>query len=122
MFVTGAPGTGKTTTAMKAVRAAIRDGMFTAVVDMKGSPKIIEQVATWCARWDRPLWVFTQEGPSRYDPFRHGDYNRKADLLMATSQWSEEHYKAKAGDYLRTVFYVLDILGAGELVEASGGL
>lgn len=120
MFVTGAPGTGKTTTAMKAVRASIRDEMFTAIVDMKGSPKIIEQVAGWCARWDRPLWVFTAEGPSRYDPFRHGDYNRKADLLMATSQWSEEHYKAKAGDYLRTVFYVLDILGEGGPAEVAG--
>lgn len=116
IFVTGAPGTGKTTSSMKVVRAAIRDGMFTAIVDMKGAPDIIEQVSTWCARWDRPLWVFSHEGPSRYDPFTHGDYTRKRDLLMATSQWTEEHYKAKASDYLLTVFYVLDILGPGRAV------
>lgn len=111
ILITGAPGTGKTTSALKIVRASIRDGMFTAIVDMKGAPDIIESTAAWCARWDRPLWVFSADGPGRYDPFRHGDFTRKRDLLMATSTWSEAHYQAKASDYLLTVFYLLDILG-----------
>ena len=98
---------------MRVVRAAIRDGLFTAVVDMKGSPKMIDQVAEWCTRFGRPLWVFSADGPSRYDPFKYGDYNRKRDLLMATSVWTEAHYQAKASDYLLTVFYVLDIIGVG---------
>lgn len=110
-LVVGSPGSGKSTSAMRVVRAAIRDGLPTYVVDMKAEPDLIDEIAAWCARWGRPLWVFSQTGPTRYDPFTHGDYNRKRDLLMATAQWSNEHYKGVAADYLLAVFYLLDIIG-----------
>jgi hypothetical protein len=113
VLLVGGPGSGKTTTAERVVRASIRDGNFTAIVDMKASPVVIERASDWCHRWGRPLYVFSIDGPSRYDPFAsNGDFSRKRDLLMATSDWSDPYYAARAGDYLLAVFYVLDLVGA----------
>ncbi|WP_250444262.1 type IV secretory system conjugative DNA transfer family protein [Actinotalea sp. C106] len=119
MLAMGAPGTGKTTTALKVVRASIRDGMFTAVVDMKGDSSLIDQVAEWCARWNRPLWVYSEHGPCRYDPFRHGNYTSKSDLLVAASEWSDYHYMTTSLDYLRTLFKFIEALPERTALEGD---
>lgn len=122
-LVIGSPGSGKTVTSLRVVRAAIRDGLPSYVIDLKGSPKLHAQLQAWCQRWDRPLYVFGPEGGSFYDPIRGGSPSRKKDLLIVTGSFDEPHYRAKAEDYLLAVFQVLEVVGVpagkSELKAAS---
>jgi len=118
-LVVGAAGAGKTTTLMSKARDSIRRGQGMVFIDLKGGPDVPILLNRLAERYDRKFthWLMqpkTQEytgpdkqGPAYYDPLARGEATRRKDLLIASRQWSEEHYKIQASSYLQMLFSVL---------------
>lgn len=118
-LVVGASGTGKTTTLMSKARDSIRRGQGVVFIDLKGGNDVPLILSKFAARYDRKFthWLMqskTEEykgpdvdGPAYYDPLARGEATRRKDLLIASRNWSEEHYKIQASSYLQMLFSVL---------------
>jgi TraM recognition site of TraD and TraG len=112
VLVVGIPDSGKTVSGLQLTRRAIRDGVPTFVVDLKGSPKVVAPLAAWARRYGRPFWLFSFDGPCTYDPLTRGDPSRRKDLVIGAGDWPDTgpavYFKKVAGDYLQVVFQVMD--------------
>lgn len=105
VFVAGASGAGKTTTVLKLLLGRLRTGRGVGSVDLKGDPETTAGM--------RPLDAGAQvfdlrdpDGPS-FDPLRYGDAVGWASMLTHLSEWSEEHYRLSAQDFLAQLLAAL---------------
>jgi type IV secretory pathway TraG/TraD family ATPase VirD4 len=118
-LVVGASGSGKTTTLMSKARDSIRLGQGIVFIDLKGGNDVPLILSKFAERYDRKFthWLMQSKtekyngpdilGPAYYDPLARGEATRRKDLLIASRNWSEEHYKIQASSYLQMLFSVL---------------
>lgn len=106
-FVVGATGAGKTNTMLVILESAIRRGKPIIVVDGKGDPDMIEDLAQLCSQHDREFQSFSYQGTTHYNPLSHGDETELKDKLIAAEEWSETYYKRAAERYLQLVFQIM---------------
>ena len=98
VFVAGASGAGKTTTALRLLLGRLRAGRGVASIDLKGD---LDTTAGMRAL-DADGQVFDlrdSDGPS-FDPLRYGDPVGWASMLAHLTEWSEDHYRLSAQDFL----------------------
>jgi hypothetical protein len=69
--------------------AAIRRRKPVVVIDLTGSPRLAESLATACTEPGAPFSCFGPTGPCCYEPLRGGDPARAAGLVMGTIDWTD---------------------------------
>lgn len=118
-LIVGAVGSGKTRTIVSRIRDDVKNGQAICLIDLKGDPKLAQEVGDLAFRNDRPFYHFLMQpkqeeyhgpalnGPAHYDPIGRGDPTRRKDLLIATRNWSEEHYKIQTSSILQLVMSVI---------------
>lgn len=126
-LVVGGSGSGKTQTMLVGARDVMQRGHGLVVVDCKGGPDVPAQIAEWAAEYDRDFYHWEMfdpragyegpaEGPGFYNPIGRGDPSRRKDLLLGSQanawQGEAEYYKSIIGDYLQTMFTVMDLVPA----------
>jgi conjugal transfer pilus assembly protein TraD len=107
-LILGASGSGKTTTLLRILTEHIRAGRPVVAIDLKGSPEFARRLEAAAAAARRTLRVWTPDGPSQWNPLRHGNPTELKDKLIATERFTEPHYKRAAERYVQTVLQVLD--------------
>jgi conjugal transfer pilus assembly protein TraD len=103
----GASGSGKTTVLTTILEQQIRRGRPVIVIDMKGSPGFVAQLAHAATTAGRGFRLWTPEGPSQWNPLGHGNPTELKDKLISTERFTEPHYQRAAERYLQNVFQVL---------------
>lgn len=125
-LVFGGTQTGKTTTCLQFARSFILRGLPFIGLDMKGESSVVDSLRAWAAEAGRPLWVVSFDGDDYYEPYRHGDPSRRAELLIGSGRWAgaPDYYRNNSLTYYQDVFAVLDAAGPhpggsllGDLVE-----
>ncbi len=107
-LILGASGSGKTTTLITVLNEQIRRDRPIVAIDMKGSPAFAAQLADAAAAAGRPFKLWTPDGPSRWNPLRHGNATELKDKLICTERFTEPHYQRAAERYVQTVLQVLE--------------
>ncbi|WP_161501047.1 TraM recognition domain-containing protein [Embleya scabrispora] len=126
-LVFGGTQTGKTTTCLQFARSFILRGLPFVGLDLKGEASVVDALRRWAAEAGRPFRVVSFDGPDYYEPYRHGDCSRRAELLVGSGRWAgaPDYYRNNALTYYQDVFAVLDATGnetsagslLGDLVE-----
>jgi conjugal transfer pilus assembly protein TraD len=106
-LVLGASGAGKTTTLLRIVTELIDRGRPVVAIDMKGSPSFAASLGRAAAATGRPFVCWSPDGPSYWNPLRHGNATELKDKLIATERFTEPHYQRAAERYVQTVLQVL---------------
>ena len=106
-LIVGASGAGKTTTLLQIVGELIARGRPVVAIDMKGSPTFADALAEAAAAAGRPFRIWTPDGPSQWNPLRHGNATELKDKLIATERFTEPHYQRAAERYVQTVLQAL---------------
>ncbi len=112
-LVVGASGAGKSTTLQTILTDRIARGQPVVAIDMKGSPSFARALALAAQDAQRPLRIWTPEGPSHWNPLAHGGPTALKDRLISAERFSEPHYKRAAERFLQTALQVLDATGPG---------
>jgi hypothetical protein len=118
-LVLGASGAGKTTTLLQIVTELIARGRPVVAIDMKGSPSFAAGLAGAAAAAGRPFRCWTPDGPSQWNPLRHGNATELKDKLIATERFTEPHYQRAAERYVQTVLQVLHESRPGQAATLS---
>lgn len=126
-LVVGGSGSGKTTTMLIGMRDVMQRGHGLVVIDCKGGPDVPSQIAAWAEEYDREFYHWEMfdpragytgpaDAPAFYNPIGRGDPSRRKDLLIGSQanawQGEAEYYKSIIGDYLQTMFTVIDLVPA----------
>jgi conjugal transfer pilus assembly protein TraD len=106
-LILGASGAGKTTTLLAIVSEQIKRGRPVVALDMKGSPAFAASLADAAASAGRPFRIWTPDGPTHWNPLRHGNATELKDKLVATERFTEPHYQRAAERYVQTVLQVI---------------
>lgn len=122
IILLGKTGSGKTQTMFKIIAAFIRADLPTFLVDMKGSLSTRNMLAAYAKNAGRPFYEFSLNGPMHYDPLQSEgtDPTRQRDLIISAEEWSDPHYKGIAGEYLLTLFKVIQVAGPLEGMSTLG--
>ena len=113
------------TTSFQLVHAAVRRRKPVLAVDFSGDPDLPGRLAAVCAAAGAPLQVFgagrdavrpgaasrgAGDRAACYEPFRHGDPARRAELITAMTSWDGpgRQYRRSCLAYLQDVFELLD--------------
>ena len=110
-LVLGATGSGKTTTLLVLIEAAMREQRPVIVIDLKGDPGLTRAMDELARRHMRVFESWSIDGQWPYNPLCVGGPSELKDKLVGMEQWSEPHYQRAAERYLQTVFTVLAELG-----------
>jgi type IV secretory pathway TraG/TraD family ATPase VirD4 len=113
-LIVGASGAGKTTTLVTILADHIRRGRPVIAIDLKGSPAFGRELALAAAGAGRPVRLWTPDGPSHWNPLRHGNPTELKDKLIGTERFTEPHYQRAAERYLQTVLQILEHVHAGD--------
>ena len=106
-LILGASGAGKTTTLLALVCEQIKRGRPVVALDMKGSPAFAAALADAAASAGRPFRIWTPDGPTHWNPLRHGNATELKDKLIATERFTEPHYQRAAERYVQTALQVI---------------
>lgn len=109
-WVTGATGTGKTTTIVQTVIAAwAKDHRPLVVIDCKGSSDLVADLERVADNGGVPFRLWTPNRfVSAWNPLEQTlDAGRRADLILATQEYSEPHYAAVGRRALTLYFEAL---------------
>jgi type IV secretory pathway TraG/TraD family ATPase VirD4 len=106
-LILGASGAGKTTTLLAVLRHQIQQGRPVIAIDLKGSPAFVADVRLAAAQSERPVTVWTPDGPSTWNPLAHGNATELKDKLICTERFTEPHYQRAAERYVQTALQVL---------------
>lgn len=118
----GKTGSGKTQTMFKIVSAFIHASLPVFLIDMKGSLGTRNMLRAYARASGRPYYEFSLNGPMHYDPLQSEgtDPTRQRDLIISAEEWSDPHYKGIAGEYLLTLFKVIQVAGPLEGMSTLG--
>jgi hypothetical protein len=110
VLITGAPGSGASTTSFQLVHAAIRRRKPVIAVDPSGDPDLAADLAGVCAAAGAPLYVFGTQAGACYEPFRSGDPATRAALVLGMIDWggTPDHYRRSCTAYINDVFELID--------------
>lgn len=108
VLIPGASGSGKTTTALRILHGAIRNGYPVVTVDLKASDDVAATLEAYAKRYGRPFYRWSLTGPTYYDPLASGDPSRRRDLLLGTMAFTEPLYRDIAANYLQVAFAAMD--------------
>jgi type IV secretory pathway TraG/TraD family ATPase VirD4 len=111
-LIVGATGSGKTTTLLVILTAAIRRGHPLVVVDLKGDPRLVRSLEGAAADAGRSFAVWSIDGDAGWNPLAAGNPTELKDKLLGLEEWTEPHYRRAAERYLQAVFTLLAHLGA----------
>ncbi len=106
-LILGASGSGKTTALVTILAQEIGHGRPVIAIDMKGSPSFAARLAGAAAAAGRPFRLWTPDGPSCWNPLRHGNATEAKDKLISTERFTEPHYQRAAERYIQTLLQVL---------------
>jgi hypothetical protein len=106
-LIVGATGSGKTTTLLVILAAAIRRGHPVVMVDLKGDPALLGQLRACARRAGRPFSSWSIDGGAAWNPLAAGNPTELKDKLVGLEEWTEPHYRRAAERYLQAVFTVL---------------
>jgi type IV secretory pathway TraG/TraD family ATPase VirD4 len=106
-LILGASGAGKSTTLLAILATNIQRGRPVVVIDMKGSPAFAHALADAAAGAGRRFCVWTPDGPSQWNPLKHGNATELKDKLIATERFTEPHYQRAAERYVQLALQVL---------------
>jgi len=110
--VFGTTGSGKTITLRRFLSRSIKAGYPTIFIDGKPTDENINWVKALAEKTGRPFYGFNCGNFMGYDPFSDGGFTELKDKIMSLKDdWSSDHYKSIAGDYLQAVFEVIFKLG-----------
>ncbi|HEY1510990.1 MAG TPA: helicase HerA-like domain-containing protein [Solirubrobacteraceae bacterium] len=112
-LILGASGAGKSTTLLTILTDHVRRGRPVIAIDMKGSPAFVEELSAAAAAAGRPFAVWSLDGPSIWNPLRHGNPTQLKDKLIATERFTEPHYQRAAERYVQMVLRVLELAHPG---------
>lgn len=108
MLILGTTGSGKTITMRRFYQRAISHGYPLLVVDGKPDDDNIAWLMQIAKRHDRKFYGFNCGNFQHYDPLSNGGYTELKDKLISLKdEWSSDHYRSIAEDYLQTAFAVL---------------
>ncbi len=106
-LIVGASGAGKSTTLLALLTNNVRRGLPVVAIDMKGSPEFARRLAAAAASAGTPFRMWTPDGPSQWNPLRHGNATELKDKLIATERFTEPHYQRAAERYAQIALQVL---------------
>lgn len=104
-LVAGATGSGKTTTCLRLVGAAVERGWPAVLVDLEGDPGTVRRISGWCESASRRVRVWSIDGDAHYDPLAVGRAGERTDKLIALGQPRHPH---SAERYLQLVCAACD--------------
>ncbi len=108
-LVVGATGSGKTTTMLAAVTAHVEAGCGVVAIDPKGDQAMVDRLRDLATTTNRDFRCFSLTGESNHwNPLAQGTPSERGDKLIATEEWTEDHYKRFYQRYLLTVFTAID--------------
>ena len=97
MLVTGCVRPAVAASGFQLVHAAIRLRKPVIVVDLAAGGELAGSVAAVCAATGAPLQLFGATGTGYYEPFRDGDPERMAALVMGMLDWDRAPDSARLG-------------------------
>lgn len=109
IVIIGKNGSGKTVAISNFVQGHIEKGQFCVIMDGKGDVgqySLYDIVTRLCIKHDKKLYILNQSVPEEthsYNPFKGCNSTQIKDMLISMSDWSEEHYKALAGEYFQAL-------------------
>lgn len=109
IFICGKNGSGKTVALLNFIENHIKNGEFCIIMDGKGDNgkhSLYEVVSKLCIRENRKLYIINQTVYSEthsYNPFKGCNPTQIKDMLIAMTEWSEEHYKALSSEFFQAV-------------------
>lgn len=116
IFVCGKNGAGKGVAISNFIKRHILNNEFVVVIDGKGDTgehSLYDIVTRLCLEHNRKIYIINQTLPDEtdcYNPFIGCNATQIKDMLINMSEWSEEHFKALAGEYYQSVAqFMLDI-------------
>ena len=97
-LLTGASGSGKTTTMLSMVKQAIEKNKPVTFFDYKGELEILDDLKEFCEKSGVPFYEFsTRDCTFSYDPLKNLNETGKVEAILNTRRWSadgaDEHYK-----------------------------
>lgn len=108
MFVLGTTGGGKTITLRRFYKRAITQGYPLVIVDGKPDEENIEWLKNLAEKNGRRFIGFNCGNFLPYDPLANGGYTELKDkIICLKDEWSSDHYRSIAEDYLQTTIEVL---------------
>ncbi|HSW69438.1 MAG TPA: type IV secretion system DNA-binding domain-containing protein [Gammaproteobacteria bacterium] len=108
MLVLGTTGSGKTITLRRFYQRAILKGYPLIIVDGKPDSENIACLMKLAEKHDRKFFGFNCGNMLPYDPLANGGYTELKDKIISLKdEWSSDHYRSIAEDYLQATFEVL---------------
>lgn len=113
LLVLGTTGSGKTITLRRFYKRAIMKGYPLIIVDGKPDAENIKWLTQLAEEHGRKFFGFNCGSNLPYDPLANGGYTELKDKIISLKdEWSSDHYRSIAEDYLQATFEVL--LKSGE--------
>lgn len=109
IFICGKNGSGKTVAILNFIQEHIKTGEFCVIMDGKGDIgeySLYDVVTKLSCKYNRKIYIINQtniDETHSYNPFIGCNATQVKDMLISMSEWSEEHYKAKAEEYYQAV-------------------
>jgi conjugal transfer pilus assembly protein TraD len=108
LLVLGTTGSGKTITLRRFYQRAIKKGYPLIIVDGKPDESNIAWIMSLAEKHRRKFFGFNCGNYLPYDPLANGGYTELKDKIISLKdEWSSDHYRSIAEDYLQAVFEVL---------------
>lgn len=102
-LVQGTTGTGKTYVLYTLLEDALKQGKGGVYVDGKGDPKTAKEIGKLVKKYNKKLYVFSDQTKLRYNPVKHGKPTAITERLMAVMDWSEQFYENESENLLQQI-------------------
>lgn len=108
LLALGTTGSGKTITLRRFYQRAILKGYPLIIIDGKPDSENIACLMKLAEKYSRKFFGFNCGNNLSYDPLSNGGYTELKDKIISLKdEWSSDHYRSIAEDYLQATFEVL---------------